>query len=161
MKIGYNLILSLSLSLSLYVHINLLWLQNKFKNFSMISFWVEKCLHIFSFRNKLLGHTMLLAILFGTGHDISCIWVIIVVVILQQTYRDHPTKWSWKISKFSGKMAVNNFHLDPFFALVLKPGFWLPEMWLTFEEAPSMYWCDAAMCVWTQLRYDFTSCECP
>ncbi len=65
-------------------------MQNKFKNFSMISFWVEKCLRIFSFRNKLLGHTILLAILFGTGHDISCIWVIIVVVILQQTYRDHP-----------------------------------------------------------------------
>jgi hypothetical protein len=44
--------------------------------------------------------------------------------------------------------------------LVLKPGFWLPKMRLAFEEAPSMYWCDAAMCVWTQLTYDFTSCEC-
>jgi hypothetical protein len=37
------------------------------------------------------------------------------------------------------KNGCQQLSFGPIFALVLKDGFWLPKMRLTFEEAPSMY----------------------
>jgi hypothetical protein len=102
----------------------------------MISLWVEKCLHIFSFRNKLLGHiNMLLAILFGTGHDISCIWVIVVVVvaILQQTYREITHKMVMKIFKILWKNGCQQLSFGPIFCIG-------SETWILVTQNATYFW---------------------